>query len=133
MDEADRKVRKLSSPDADHWNAEMYVVRVFDQLMYNADRSLPNLMIDKQWRIWMIDHSRSFRLHRTLKAPGDLVQCDRSLLAKLKALDQATVEKELKPYLNKEEVKGLIARRDLIVKFFEGKGESVLYDRPPRT
>jgi hypothetical protein len=97
------------------------------------DRSLPNLEIDKQWRIWMIDHGRSFRLHRTLKAPGDLVQCDRSLLAKLKALDQAALEKELRPYLNREEIRGLLARRDLIVKFFEGKGESVLYDRPPRT
>jgi hypothetical protein len=111
----------------------MYVLRVFDQLIYNMDRSLRNLLIDKQWRIWMIDHGRAFRLFHTLKAPKDLDRCDRSLLAKLKALDQATLEKELKSYLNKEEVKGLLARRDLIVKIFEEKGESVLYNRPPRT
>ena len=29
-------------------------------------------------------------------------------------------------------IRGLLARRDLIVKFFEGKGESALFDRPTR-
>jgi hypothetical protein len=55
------------------------------------------------------------------------------LLAKLKGLDQATLEKELMPYVSKEEIKGLLARRDLIVKFFEKKGESALYNRPKRS
>ena len=28
----------------------MWVVRLFDQLIYNVDRNLGNLLIDKQWR-----------------------------------------------------------------------------------
>ena len=133
MDEADSKAKKIDAPDPDRWNAEMYVVRVFDQLIYNMDRNLTNLLIDKQWRIWMIDHSRSFRLRKDLHEVKNLVQCDRALLAKLKALDQATLEKELKNYANKAEIASLLARRNLIVKFFEDRGESVLYDRPSRS
>jgi hypothetical protein len=94
---------------------------------------MTNMLIDKNWRLWMIDHSRSFRMQHNLQAPKNLVQCDRALLSKMKTLDQATLEKELRPYVTKEEIKGLLARRDLIVKTFESKGADALYDRPPRT
>jgi hypothetical protein len=61
-----------------------------------------------------------------------LIFCDRNLLAKMKELDEPTLEKELEPYVTKAEIRGLLARRDLIVKFFEGRGERYLYDRPAR-
>ena len=132
MDEVGRTSKKIEPPDQDHWNSEMYVVRVFDQLIFNTDRNLTNLLIDKQWRIWMIDHTRAFRTQRTLQDPRNLVKCDRTLLAKMKTLDESTLERELAPYANREEVRGLLARRDFIVHFFETKGSAALYDRPPR-
>ena len=114
----------------------MYVLRVFDQLIYNTDRTLQNMLIDEDWHIWMIDHTRAFRLYLTLREPKNLVRCDRALLAKLRTLN-AEALKPLKPYLNDSEIKGLLARRDKIVKFFDDevqqKGESaVMYDRPAR-
>lgn len=133
MDEEERLKKNLKSPDQDAWNQEMYVMRVFDQLIFNTDRNLGNLRIDRQWHIWMIDHTRAFRTRHDLRAPKNLVQCDRALLAKMKALDQPTLERELAGYVNREEIKALLARRDRIVKFFEQKGDSALYDRPPRT
>jgi len=132
MDEDERIKKNLKSPDLDAWNQEMYVVRVFDQLIFNIDRNLGNLRIDKDWHIWMIDHTRSFRLMHSLRNSKNLVQCDRNLLLRLRALDQATLEGTLMPYVNREEIKAVLARRDLIVKFFEGKGESTLYNRPKR-
>jgi hypothetical protein len=51
MDEVDRKKQGLEPPDKDAWNKQMYDVRVFDQLIYNTDRNLGNLVIDKQWRL----------------------------------------------------------------------------------
>ena len=132
MDEVARTSKKLTSPDPDRWNNEMYVVRVFDQLIFNTDRNLTNLLIDKQWRIWMIDHTRAFRMQRTLLDPRNLVKCDRNLLARMQSLDSSTLERELAPYANKEEIRGLLARRDLIVNFFESKGDAALYDRPQR-
>ena len=136
MMEVDRQKKHLESPDKDTWNREMYVVRVFDQLIFNTDRNLQNLMIDKDWRIWMIDHTRAFRLLTSLRESKNLVQCDRKLLAKLRALDTATLG-PLKPYVTDSEIKGLLGRRDKIVKFFDdqvkAKGEgAVLYDRPAR-
>ena len=136
MMEVDRQKKKLSAPDQDSWNLEMYVVRVFDQLIYNTDRNLQNLLIDPDWHIWMIDHTRAFRLYNTLKEKKDLVRCDRKLLARLRTLNTETLN-PLKPYLTNAEIKGLLGRRDVIVKFFDDevkqKGEAaILYDRPAR-
>jgi hypothetical protein len=132
MDEAERLAKKIQPPDSENWAKQINVMRVFDQLIYNWDSNATNLLIDKQWRIWLIDQSRSFRMDKGLLDPKMLNQCDRTLLAKMKMLDEATLIKELKPYVSKEEVRALLARRDLIVKFFEAKGENGLYDRPVR-
>jgi hypothetical protein len=135
--EGDRKKKHLEPPDQESWNRQMYVVRVFDQLIYNTDRNLQNLMIDtKEWQIWMIDHTRAFRMRTDLMEVKNLVKCERKLLAGLRKLDLATL-KELKPYVTDQEIKGLLARRDKIVKFFDNavatKGEAaVLYDLASR-
>lgn len=81
INEEERGKKNLRAPDQDAWNREMYVVRVFDQLIFNTDRNLGNLRIDQQWHIWMIDHTPSFRMRHDLRAPKNLVQCDRALLA----------------------------------------------------
>jgi hypothetical protein len=85
MDEVERYTKKMTPPDADAWNNQMYKIRVFDQLVSDADPNLTNVLIGENWQIWRIDFSRSFRLN---KEPKDLVRCDRQLLAKLKALDE---------------------------------------------
>ena len=136
MMEVDRRKKHIEPPDQDAWNRQMYVVRVFDQLIFNTDRNLQNLLTDKEWRIWMIDHTRAFRMRTDLQEVKNLVKCDRKLLAGLRKLDVATLQ-ELKPYVTDLEIKGLLARRDKIVKFFDNaiaaKGEAaVLYDRSPR-
>lgn len=138
MTELDRKKKELEPADKDSWNKQMYVVRVFDQLIYNTDRNLGNLVIDKNWQIWMIDHTRAFRLMEKLQNEKNLVQCDRKFLASLRKLDEATMMTQLQPFLTKGEIKAVLKRRDLIVKFFENeiasKGEAaVLYDLPPRS
>jgi hypothetical protein len=58
--ESDRKAKKLESPDPEGWNKQMYAVRVFNQLIYNVDANLTNILITKDWNIWMIDHGRAF-------------------------------------------------------------------------
>ncbi len=132
MDEAERLTKKISPPDQEHFNREIQVMHIYDQLMYNTDSNATNLLIDKQWRLWFIDHTRAFRMQKTLLDPKMITSCDRNLLAKMKALDVPTLQKTMGDYLNKNEIQGLLARRDLIVKTIESKGESALYDRPPR-
>ena len=68
MTELDRHKKKMEPPDLKTWNPQMYVCRVFDQLIYNTDRNLGNLVITKDWKIWMIDHTRAFRTMKDLPA-----------------------------------------------------------------
>lgn len=132
MDETERRSKNTQPPDAEAWNQENAVMQVFDQLIYNMDRNQTNMLIDKDWHLWLIDHGRGFRTHKQLKDPSVLKTIDRNLLARMKALDEATLIKEFGRDVTKNEVQGLLARRDLIVKIFEAKGESALFDRPKR-
>src|SRR5215831_12801047 len=119
MDEGERLKKKLLAPDLDAWNKQMYRVRVFDSLVYDTDANLTNVLIGEDWKIWRVDFSRAFRLSENLKDPKDLVQCDRNLFAKLKALDANEVALRTKGYLSKTEVQALMARRDKVVATFE--------------
>src|SRR6202047_3106327 len=132
MDEVERHKQKLTAPDADAWNNQMYKVRVLDQLVYDTDPNLTNVLIGENWKIWRIDFTRAFRLNKDLKDPKDLVRCDRQLFEKLKALDANALTEKTTHYLTKDEVKAVMARRDKIVAQFQKmiaeKGENeVLY------
>jgi hypothetical protein len=132
MDELERQKQKLTAPDPDAWNNQMYKIRVFDQLVSDSDPNLTNVLIGENWKIWRIDFTRAFRNNKDLKDPKDLVRCDRQLLEKLKALDANALTEKTKNYLTKDQVKEVMARRDKIVaqfqKMISEKGESeVLY------
>jgi hypothetical protein len=135
MMESDRKSRNMEPPDLDSWNKQMYAVRVWHQLIFDTDPNLTNVLITKDWQIWIIDCSRAFRMNKNLRDPKDLVQCDRKLLAKLRALDKDVLKEKLSHWLTKSEIEGLVARAAKIVEFFDketaAKGEgAVLYDIP---
>jgi len=119
MDEAERYKQKLTPPDPDAWNNQMYKIRVFDQLVSDNDPNLTNVLIGANWQIWRIDFSRAFRLNTDVKNSKDLVRCDRQLLEKLKALDANAVAEKTNRYLSKDEVKAVMARRDKIVAQFQ--------------
>lgn len=133
MDEADRLKRKVDVPDPDAWDKQMYKIRVLDQLVYDSDPNLTNVLITDDWKVWRIDFTRAFRQHKDLKDPdANLVKCDRQLWEKLKALDANVLTEKTKHYLNKDEVKTVMIRRDKIVEHFQQlitkKGEDqVLY------
>jgi hypothetical protein len=134
--EIDRRKKKLVAPDIDAWNRDTDVITVFDQLIYNTDRNLGNILIDPSWHMWMIDHTRAFRLYYTLRDKKVLSRCDRKLLERMRELNAEALI-PLKPYLNDDEIKGLLRRRDVLVQFFDDavrkQGEAaVLFDRPAR-
>ena len=132
MDEVERHKQGLNPPDADAWNNQMHKIRVFDQLVYDNDPNLTNVLISENWKIWRVDFTRAFRLSKDLRNPTDLVRCDRKLFEKLKVLDADDLAAKTKGYLTKDEVKAVMARRDKIVaqfqKLISEKGENeVLY------
>jgi hypothetical protein len=124
MDERDRLAKDIHPPDVARWNRQMDTVRVFDQLIYNVDRSQENLLIDTHWNVWMIDHSRSFRKWKTLRNAAAITHCDPQLLDALERLRREDVTRELGSLITDEEIDGLMARRDLIVQKLTGQTSS---------
>jgi hypothetical protein len=127
MDDVERVTKKLEPPDPDKWNNQMYRVRVFDELVYDSDPNLTNVLIGEDWTIWRVDFSRAFRKNKELRGPKNLVKCDREVFEKLKALKADELAEKTKRYLTQDEVKGVMARRDKIIATFQAliaeKGE----------
>lgn len=129
MDEGDRLEKKMQPPNPTLWNEQMQLVRLFDQLIYNVDRNMGNLVITKDWRVWAIDHTRAFRTHEKPKAPENVTRCDRQVFERLKQLDKDTLKREVGSVLDEWQIRSLLARRDAIVERLEKLGPAALYDR----
>ncbi len=119
MDEKERLRRGLRPPDVPRWNDQMDTIRIFDQLIYNMDRSQENLLIASDWKVWMIDHTRAFRKWPTLRDPDAVTHCNPGLLSALRNLRRADVARETGAFLTAEEIDALMERRDLILKKLE--------------
>ena len=132
MDEGDRLKQKTKGPDEDKWGKQTLIMRVWDQLIANTDRNVGNTLYDKNWNLWMIDHTRAFRLRDSLVDAKIMDMCDRQLLASMKALQLEALNKELGPWLSKSEIKAIIKRRDLIVAYFEKTRPGKLFDYLPQ-
>jgi len=127
MTEEDRIRQKIRPPDAVRWNQQVFVMRVFDNLVANMDRNAGNILIDKDWKLWLIDHTRAFHRSESLREPDKVRQCERKLFERLKALNPEEVKRQLKPYLRTSEIDSLLKRRDKLValleKLIEERGE----------
>ena len=132
MDEATRQQKKIAPPDKDTFNRQYVIMQVFDNLIYNTDRNQTNILFDKNWKLWMIDHTRAFRTRTDLLNAKVLKQCDRQLLENMKTLTYEKLMPALWPYLRDLEIKAIIARRDKLVAFFAERGDPALYDYLPK-
>lgn len=137
MMESKRYVKKIPVPPAKRirWNDQMYQVRIFNELVYNNDPNMTNVLITNDWGLRLIDYSRAFRVRTDLRNPKNLSRCDRRIYDALRALDEETLTRRLGDCLRKSEIRAILARRDEIVRFFDNeiatKGESaVICDRP---
>ncbi len=128
MTERSRIRDNLKAPDKVLWSKQIWNMRVFDNLIYNTDRNQGNILIDRNWRVWLIDHGRAFRREKELRNPELIVQCGRKLWEKLKSLDEQVVRERLKKFLRPPEIKALMRRRDILVqhiqKLIEERGEN---------
>ena len=132
-----------SGPDLDNIQKTKYLARAFDSLIANEDRTQQNTFYTKDWRMILIDHSRSFRssdkftkqlmFGRTgIEGNKPFRQLPRAFVEKIKALDFDTVKEAVGPYLKKKEINAILARKKLILaeidEMIRKKGEeNVLY------
>lgn len=125
------------------WNRALYLQRAFDNLIANEDRHQNQYLITEDWRIILIDHSRSFRTsgkfakkliydEKYKEGPRLMKQLPRAFVEKLKALDHETIKGVVGEYLTDKEIEFVLIRKDLILKWLENyikkQGEeNVLY------
>lgn len=137
MMERDRIRKKIQPPDVLGWNQQTYAARVFHELIGDSDPNATNMLITPDWRVWLIDFTRAFRLTRTLRRPEGLRQIDRRLLAGLRDLTADRLHQTLGRWLTRPEIQGLLARRDRIVELFdeqvETRGEAAVVYELSRT
>jgi hypothetical protein len=102
---------------------------VFDELIQNRDRNQGNIVWSSDSRMWMIDHTRAFRLGRDLHAPANLMRVERSLFEKMRSLDRQVFTELVGKMLTRDEIEALFVRRDKLVQFFDQKIASIGEDK----
>jgi hypothetical protein len=137
MDEGARRKKEPAGGFSNRTAGQIHIMRVFDELIANTDRNGGNLLWDKTGDMWLIDHTRAFRLSKKLKNPKLLERCERRLCGAMRELTADGLKRDMGDSLNKEEIEGLLGRRDLIIAFFDAlidkRGEGpVLYTLAPR-
>ncbi len=126
-----------------HWNRALFLQRAFDNLIANEDRHQNQFLITEDWRILLIDHSRSFRTSKKFtknliydenyhEGPRLMKQLPRTLVDKMKSLNFDIIREITGEYLKDDEIEAVLIRRDLIIdwinKRIEEMGEeAVLY------
>ena len=124
----EREEKKIKMPPAKvfFWNRATYLQRLWDNLIANEDRHMNQILITPDWRMILIDHSRSFRTagkftksliytakHR--EGPKLMSELPRALVEKVGALDADTVRAAVGDYLSDEEIRAVVVRRGLIL------------------
>ena len=113
------------------WAKQVCRQRTFDNLIANIDRNAGNLLVDDDWNLILIDHSRAFASN-TMPFLKQMTRIDREFYEKLKTLDEPTLMRELKPWvLTGGSVRDILKRRDKIVaqfdRFASEKGEAAVF------
>jgi hypothetical protein len=124
----DREEKKIKMPPIKvfYWNRAIYLQRFWDNLIANEDRHTNQIMITPDWRMILIDHSRSFRTSskftksliytaRHREGPKLMSELPRAVVDRVKALDFAAIRSVVGAYLSDEEINAVLARRDLIL------------------
>ena len=131
MDEKGRLQKQSMGPNPLRTSNQIQLMRIWDELIQNRDRNQGNIIWTGDWTMWLIDHTRAFRLGKDLMKPSELTRCDRGLLTRLKALTAESVEKAVGDSLVKGEREAVLERRDRIVKHFEDRvaklGEATVF------
>lgn len=124
---------RLHPPDRGYWWRQKNIMWIFDAFIANTDRNQGNLLIDDDWNLWFIDHTRAFRETSILFNVNEIKTCERGLWAALQNTDEDAIREVLEPYLTSKEISNLFLRRKKLIKHIakriKKKGEdTVLYD-----
>jgi hypothetical protein len=126
-----KDVDQSACPEPIEWAKQVCRQRVFDNLIANIDRNAGNILVDGEWNMILIDHSRAFASDR-MPFEKVMTRLDRAFFERLKALDEPSVMKHVRPWLMSDgQAREILKRRDKIVKKLTGaarkRGEAAVF------
>lgn len=127
-----------------YWNRALYLQRAFDNLIANEDRHQNQYLITDDWRMILIDHSRTFRTSKKFtknliydekykEGPTFIMkEIPKALYEKLKSLNVEVIKEVVGEYLTDAEIEATLKRRDLMIEWLDKRikkmgEEKVLY------
>ena len=126
-----KDVDQKACPKPVEWAKQVLRQKVFDNLIANIDRNQGNILVDGEWNLILIDHSRAFGSDK-MPFVKEMTRVDRAFFERLKALDEASVMKQVRPWvLGDGTARAILKRRDKIVaqleKLAQERGEAVVF------
>jgi hypothetical protein len=136
MTEQRRRETKSEPPEKLDWQRHLQVRMTWDALIGNSDRNQGNTLYAPGWQMWLIDHTRSFRIGADLQGAQDIVWCERGFWQKLRTVGDAEIIASVDESLKPAEISGLLQRRrklvDLIDDLIRERGEGAVLFAWPR-
>jgi hypothetical protein len=115
MTETKRMEEGLRPPDLLRWARVQAEKQLFDALVNNHDRNAGNELIDRDWNVWWIDHTRAFQTEYGDERVEALRRISPELWSALRTVERAQVRTVLQPFLRPNELDALFERWDRIV------------------
>ena len=116
-------------PKPAKWNREAIRMKMFDNLIGNIDRNAGNLLVDADWNLYLIDHSRAFVTDTKLKV--EMVRIDKGIWERMAALDETTLSEAVGTWLTGGAIQAILKRRDnmqkVIDKLLKNSPEAVVF------
>jgi hypothetical protein len=127
------RAKKLNPPGlkVNGFFRALFLQRAFDNLISNEDRHLRNYLIMDDWRMILIDHSRSFRTTKKFRTrliydekykEGPtfiMAELPRTFVDGMKALTPEILRQLVGEYLTDDEISATMDRRDLIIAWLD--------------
>jgi hypothetical protein len=130
MTEGMRREDGLQSPYPREWFLQNRLMYVFDNLIWNSDRNLGNMLIDSDWKFWLIDHTRAFQDSGDLRSPDEVTHVERVFWERLQAMDEQDIRAQLEDVLDGSALRSLLIRREKLIEYIEEliavRGEEVV-------
>jgi hypothetical protein len=131
MMEVEREDEDIQAPDPADFDHQMWQVRIFSQLVHNTDLNPGNVLITNDWKLWLVDFTRAFRVDHQIDRAELAGRICRSLYRAIHDLEEELVRAELQPHLTEPEIEVVLKGRDEIVAHYDeqvaARGEAAVF------
>jgi hypothetical protein len=133
-DALDEDSEDFNPPDPSKWVQQVWTMYLFDNLIFNVDRNSGNLIANKDYRLFLIDHTRGFQYTEDVMDPSVLNRINRRVWDRIMALTEGELRKVLSDYLEGGQFASLIKRREAlknhVQKLMDERGPEAIFYQP---